>query len=481
MSAPVRPVPARAIARGPAAKRRARRKNTERGIALVMVLGAIAVLTVMLAEFQEDTSAELAAALADRDAVQAEYFAKSAVGLSRLLIASEPTIRQAVAPLFMMMKRTPPQLPVWEFSDRILGAFNDQESSKDWAATSGLDLSLAKNLGLKGGRFEVVIVDEDSKINVNLGASNEIAHIRLAKQLMSHMMPPKYTLLFEQKDQAGNAHDRGTVCSSIIDWADVDENRFSCDLAQSAPSGSAVEDYAYYQYLPRPYRIKNAPFDSLEELHMVRGVTDDFWVALVDPEPTNPRKRNFTVWGQGTVNVNSANGLTLFSLVCSGAPQAELCTDPAQMQLFVMGVTMAQGITMGAPIFGTPADFVMTMKGQGMLGPMLAGMGMKPVRFQSESEFAKTISTESKMFSIYALGIVKGYKRETRTSIHAVVDFRAAPSLTGPAPPGTPGAQAGAQPGATPAPSSTSGTNPNGISAANLPSTGGTVIHYKIE
>ncbi|MBH9811370.1 general secretion pathway protein GspK, partial [Clostridioides difficile] len=71
------------------------------------------------------------------------------------------------------------------------------------------------------------------------------------------MMPPKYTLLFEQKDQAGNAHDRGTVCSSIIDWADVDENRFSCDLAQSAPSGSAVEDYAYYQYLPRPYRIKN--------------------------------------------------------------------------------------------------------------------------------------------------------------------------------------------------------------------------------
>ena len=90
---------------------------------------------------------------------------------------------------------------------------------------------------------------------------------------------------------------------------------------------------------------------------------------------------------------------------------------------------MAQGITMGAPLFGSPTDFVKTMKGQGMLGPMLTLMGMKPVKFQSESDFAKSISTESKVFSIYAVGVVKGYKRETRVRIHTVVDFRTAPSL----------------------------------------------------
>ncbi len=112
-------------ARTRAKARRARRRAKEAGIALVMVLGAIAVLTVMLAEFQDDTSAELASAMADRDSVQAEYMARSAVNLSRLLIASEPTIRGAIAPLFMLMKQSPPQLPVWEFSDRLLGAFND--------------------------------------------------------------------------------------------------------------------------------------------------------------------------------------------------------------------------------------------------------------------------------------------------------------------------------------------------------------------
>src|SRR5207247_3267596 len=97
-------------------KRRKKSRAKERGIALVMVMGAIAILTVMLAEFQDETSAELAAATAQRDGVQAEYMARSAINLSRLLIASEPTMRKQIAPLFMLMKRTPPQLPLWEFS-----------------------------------------------------------------------------------------------------------------------------------------------------------------------------------------------------------------------------------------------------------------------------------------------------------------------------------------------------------------------------
>jgi general secretion pathway protein K len=467
---------------------RARRRKQERGVALIMVLSAIAVLTVMLAELQEDTSAELAAALADRDSVQAEYFAKSSINLSRLLIASEPTIRQAIAPLFMLMKRTPPQLPVWEFSDRLLGAFNDTESAGDFASLGGLDFSKGKNLGLKGGRFEVVIVDEDSKINVNLGASNEIAHIRLAKQLMSKMAPISLNPLFEQKDSQGNFNDRFTICSSIIDWADTDESRFNCDLTQSASGSSGVEDYGYYQYLPHPFRIKNAPYDSLEELHLIRGVTDDFWTAVVDPDPSNPKKRNFTVWGQGTVNINSANAETLYAIICSGAPQAELCNDPQQMSLFLMGVTMAKGITMGAPLFGAPQDLVRMVKGQGQIGPLLVAMGLKPVKFQSETDFMKSITTSSKLFSIYAVGVVKGYKRETRTSIHEVVDFRQAPQLGAGLTQGQP-APAGSGSAAVPSATTTTNlgggavpsTNPNAINAAMMPSTGGQVLYYHVE
>ena len=125
--------------------------------------------------------------------MQAEYIARSAVNLGRLLIAIEPTVRQAISPLFMLMKQTPPQLPVWEFSDRLLGAFNDQEASLDLLVDAlGLDLSLGKNLGMVGGRWQLAIVDEDAKIDVNLGASNQIAQIRLAKEIMGLVNPIQY-------------------------------------------------------------------------------------------------------------------------------------------------------------------------------------------------------------------------------------------------------------------------------------------------
>jgi general secretion pathway protein K len=463
-----------------ASTRRARiRRKRERGVALIMVLGAIAVMVVMLAEFQDDAGAEFAAATAVRDGVQAEYFARSAVNLSRLLIAAEPTMRSAIAPLFMLMKRTPPQLPVWGYADRILGAFNDKEASQDFAGLGGFDLSLGKNLGLKGGSFEVVIVDEDSKINVNMGASNEIAHIRLAKQLMSLMAPIQYNPLFEQRDSTGNYNDRLSVCSALVDWADPDEQLFSCDTT-NAPSSNAVED-GWYQLLTKPYRRKNAPYDSLEELHMVRGVTDDFWTTFVDPDPTDPRKRQMTVWGQGAVNVNTANPLTLYALVCSGAPTADLCTDPTQMQMFIMGVTMAQGISMGAPIFGTPGDFIQMMKGQGQLGPIMATMGMKPIKFQSESEFAKSIATESKIFSVYAVGVVKGYKRQTRVRIHTVVDFGSAPSLANLAGLASAAGASSATPPGGGGPAPIAGQGVNAITSALQPSVGGQVLYFNIE
>jgi general secretion pathway protein K len=290
------------------------------------------------------------------------------------------------------------------------------------------------------------------------------------------MAPIQYNPLFEQRDSTGNFNDRLTVCAAILDWADPDQQLYSCDVT-SAPSSNAVED-AWYQLLPKPYRRKNAPYDSLEELHLVRGVNDDFWATFVDPEPSDPRKRQMTVWGQGAVNVNTANPLTLYAVVCSGAPQAELCTDPTQMQLFVMGVTMAQGITMGMPLFGSPADFMSTVKGQGMLGPLLTTMGVKPVaKFLSESEFSKSVTTESKIFSIYAVGVVKGFKRETRVKIHAVVDFRAAPVVTMPGPGGAPPAPSPAAGAA----SATPGQDPNAILMALQPSVGGQVLYYTIE
>jgi general secretion pathway protein K len=454
----------------------------ERGVALIMVLGAIAVLTVLLAEFQTETTTDISAATVDRDSVQAEYMARSAVNLSRLLIAGEPTVRQSIMPLFMLMKKSPPQIPLWEYSDQLLGVFNDQEAAKGFAGTVGIDLSLGKNLGLPGGRFEITIVDEDAKINVNQAFSNEIARIRLAKEIMGLIAPVQFSPLFEQRDANGQFHTRLETCGAIVDWGDPDEQAFNCDTTNASASGTGPED-AYYNLLPVPYKRKNAPYDSLDELHMVRGVSEDFWATFVDPDPTNPKKRVMTVWGQGTVNVNTANAQTLYAIVCANAPDAEICTDPAQAATFITGVTMAQGVTMGAPLFGNAQQFVNTMKGEGDLGKMLSAFGVKPVKFKSDQLVAQSVTTESKIFSIYARGFVSGYKRETRTGIHAVVDFRQAPGLSSPSSSSTSTSAttpppAGSASAAKPA---TSPTDPNSIAAAMAPNTGGQIVYFRIE
>jgi general secretion pathway protein K len=420
------------------ARRRSRRRTRadERGIALILVLGAITVLTVFLTQLQEDTSSELAAALSERDALKAEYFARSAVSLGRLLIATEPEISKTISPLMMLLnpKGSPPQIPVWEFTDLVLGPFNDAAGAQSFLATIGGDATTAKNIGISGGgRFEISIVDEDAKVNLNLAAQNDhgTSNDRLAAQIIGLTIPPQYDELFNGRDADGQFTDRTTVCSALVDWADSEtdgnETQYPCQPHNSNFVSRGAEDN-FYQATGLAYLRKNAAYDSLEEVRLVRGVSDDFWANFVDPEPDNPKKRIMTVWGQGAINVNAANAQTLYGFVCGQdfATPPDLCTDPTQAQTFIMGMTVGKSLTFGLPLFGAPQDFINMMAGKGPIGSLLAGLQLKPVTFKSPKTVAGALAVKSHRFSIYADGIVPGFKRVTKVRIHAVVDFRTA-------------------------------------------------------
>ena len=232
-----------------------------------------------------------------------------------------------------------------------------------------------------------------------------------------------------------------------------------------------------------PYFRKNAPYDSLEELHLVRGVGDDFWATFVDPEPTKPKKRVMTVWGQGAVNVNTANAQTLLGLVLAGSKNSKMWSDVTEMQKFLMGLTLLRTFTAGIPLFGSGQDFINAMKGTGKMN-LTQMLGITPVVFDAEDRFKNAVTAESKVFSIYADGVVPGYQRKTRVRIHAVVDFRGAPAPTAaPGAPGTPGAAGSATPPPPPPPTGTSpaagGIDP--LTLATQPNPGGTIVYYRME
>jgi len=456
----------------------------------VMVLGAITVLTVFLTELQEETSSELSAALAERDQLRAEYYARSAVNLSRLLIASEGTIRASLGPMLGMLSGSPPaQIPVWNFSDMILGPFNDQLAVAAFGGTTGVDVSTGKNLGLTGGgRFDLKIIDEESKINVNIGATGATSvssQLRLAGQLLGLFAPPQNNPLFEDRDADGQFSDRTTICGAIVDWTDFDETLFTCDISSTAGSGGGIEDN-FYQTIGLDYRRKNSAFDSIEELRMVRGMGDDFWATFVDPEPGNPDKRTITVWGrsEAAVNVNTAPPQILLALVCGNNPEATLCTNEEQAMTFLSVLSLAKSFIPGGLLFPDKKDFYAAItQGSkpmigGAIGGMLKSMGVEAVKIKgSKKDFLKTISSETKFLSIYADGVVPGNKRETRVRIHAVLD------LQGAQPPAE-GNQGGLVPptGGGQGPGLTPGQVPEGAYEQQVrASAAGTVVYWRIE
>lgn len=443
-----------------------------------MVLGVIVILTVFVTQLQQSTSATLSAAIAARDAQRAEYHAKSATNLARLLIGAEPRVRASLQPILHALtggKIPIKQVPLWKFASTVLGVFNDEEHARGFAAAAGVDLSdpgtTAKNIGLRDGYFELDVVDEDSKINVNAASGGSpLARIRLGAQLLGLTSPPQYEPLFEHPDPDGQISDRMTICGAIVDWSDYDEARYDCNPFGNAPQNDAAED-GVYPALGVPYVRKNAPFDSLDELRLVRGMSDAFWATFVEPDANDPESRALSTWGQQRINVNTANAVTLLAVVCANAPDAPLCSDPIQSETFIEALTLTKTLLGGFPLFVTPRAFLRALLGRGStpVASIFRALGLEPVKFRAPREVLKILTTESKVFSIYADGTVPGRNRESRVRIHSVVDFRNAAELGATSPAKGPSQDAGTRP-----------TDAD-VLAALLSDPLGVVVYFRIE
>ena len=292
-------------------RKKRKRTRDQRGAALIMVLLAIVVLTVFLTDVQQDASTTFSSAISARERLKAEYHARSAINLSRLLIAVEPSVRKTVqtSPMGMMVAAMSggklPQLPVWSFADQLLGAFNGGSGAESFASLASVDMSTSEKLGLKGGNFELVIVDEDSKININQAAqTNVLAADNVGMQLMGLMAGAQYDAFFDRLGADGQPADR------------QDDLQRHHRLGRPQPGPRALRFHrperagrGRGQLLPNvglDYSRKNAAFDRSPSC-----TSSGASATISGPRSSTPipaiQKATVTVWGQGTINVNSAN------------------------------------------------------------------------------------------------------------------------------------------------------------------------------
>ncbi len=119
------------------------------------------------------------------------------------------------------------------------------------------------------------VVDEERKININ--TANQETLRNLIRQV------------------AGLSEEEATkLAVAIIDWREYGESEITGFYSDE-----------YYDNLEYPYPAKNANFELIDELLLVKGMNEDIFRSL---EPF------LTVYGNGRVNINTANRFVFFSL-----------------------------------------------------------------------------------------------------------------------------------------------------------------------
>ncbi|MBL7031787.1 MAG: general secretion pathway protein GspK [Nitrospira sp.] len=129
------------------------------------------------------------------------------------------------------------------------------------------------------GSFEYIITDEDGKLNINIATQDQL----------------QYTFIESGLD----ADEAAAIADSIIDWRDTNDLHML---------NGAEEDY--YRDLDEPYSCKDGPFDSIEELLLVKGMTEEILYGSIvneDEEKTySGVVESLTVNGSKNINVNTA-------------------------------------------------------------------------------------------------------------------------------------------------------------------------------
>jgi general secretion pathway protein K len=415
---------------------RPKRDRREQGIALVVVLGVVAILSVLVSDFDYGMATAYKVAESKRDRLQAEYLAKSGLNLTRLLIAKEREIRNVAAIFLKTFLGGMPQFNIWDFANEILAPFSDYKSTVEMGKSAGMDFSQMEGMVDTGGSFEIIAMPENGLINISqplYGITGiEDPRTSIAMQLYSLMGGPlpesPYDPMFEDRDADGQYTNRLDIVSDIIDWWDTDELRTIFDPGAQIATQAGSEDDVYETFVD-PYEVKNAPFDSLEELRMIRGIDDDFWATFVETDPDDPKSRQLTVYASGKVNVNTARPEVLLFRLCSfqGVQQSTLCTDFLEMQKFVMIFNTARSI-LPIVFFASSNSFIQFLKGKGtiytnlssFLGGPEGGVLFKPITIPADQSamIEDSFITQAEIFTIQSTGFVGRASVRIRTVVN---------------------------------------------------------------
>ncbi len=333
--------------------KKGRRTKEHGGVALVAVLVALLLISVVVTEFSTSTNIDYFAANNARDDMRAHFLSRSAVNLGELMIRVQTEVIDK-------HRKNIGDIQLADYTQFFMGAFCGGEEEVDGIAEQlGARGDDMQGLGIPYGHCDVAITTDDDKINLNCAAGDAQARLNLHAKLESLLYPDVFRRFFETRDAEGNPRDPTLLVKALIDYVDR-------DLVEYDPKASAAPEGYGYSELDDPYKPKNNRLDTIGEIKLVRGVDDEFWSLFGD---------EFTVYGGCKTNVSAVSSPTMIaSLIFLAAkdPEDPVFQNPAMLWALVKRVSEAQSLgRVAGQAFATLkefADFVKNPNATGLAG-----------------------------------------------------------------------------------------------------------------
>lgn len=266
------------------------------GMAVIMALAVILLMATAALELHVNERNNLLNAAAMRDRITLNQMASSGVHLAMAVLVKDRLDSEA------------------------------DSLQEDWADNETM-LNHIAEMPFERGQLSVKIIDELSKIQINAlvqfpegGQFNNKQRniwVRFAEDLVA-----VYDLLADSGEELEET-DPLTIINSLKDWIDKDEDIIT---------GLNGAESDYYEALEPPYACRNAPFDNLSEVRLVRGVTPELfdgfggaaglggYITVYGETKTEDNRFSYP----GTININTAELPVLKALM---PPESEDFAD----------------------------------------------------------------------------------------------------------------------------------------------------------
>jgi general secretion pathway protein K len=228
----------------------------KRGMALLLVLMIVALMTSLLTDLAFSTMVDMRLTETFRDSTRAYYLAKGGINAGRMILQED----------------------------------RNNYDSLDETWSKGVI-----NYPVGEGSVTILIEDQDGKLSLN-GMVN--------KNSPQAIMTDRFYRLLVVLELDSLA-DPAELTAALIDWLDTGDDPYAEVHTDGLSLPVSGAEDTYYRSQAQPYRSKNGPLETLQELSLIKGFTIEI-VNQISP--------HLAVNGTVAVNINTASAEVLMSL-----------------------------------------------------------------------------------------------------------------------------------------------------------------------